>query len=886
MSQRDELTAEAETHLRSSRPGIVMITGPRGVGRTTFLEALHGRLADDFDVVLVPARPGREPYQSARAMAGALGPDPVLNPLRDALAAAGPLRPGRSGLSPNGFDRPAGRTPLLIMDDLQILDPASRSLVRRSLDRACAAGWRVLAAEAEPLLPAAAAAADPVDDVRPARTIRLDPWTPAEARAALRRRTGVDLPRRQIEWLHRLSGGLPGLLFGFAAELDRAALQGVAPPPVVPLGRDPYLAEVLGPGLYGLGPRHRRSLALFAHHEAVPLEFRFDRPDWPEPAELADAGLVTLTDAGWSPTLPAVAVLAWQLLRYGERAELCRVAHAGWLRIDPGEALYYGCQLTDPAAADPQAVLDQVRALADLGRYEAAYRLGSTWWASGHGGDGGEAMVVLAELAVQLGYPDSAAPLIERRHGIADQALRSSLAAVGVEAVVVRDRSWDGLLADLRPTHGHASGDLRARLRILKAAHSLAVRGATDEARSVLHGMDRSGLPEPYRLLLEITRARLGVLADDEGAAERLRSLLSRWVDLGAPGPWSFSATGVTDLLALGDPRPARALADLALADPARQSPISRNAHTVALVCVELAEGAYLRAAERLSGLRTEISSDRPWVTVSALDQVIGAALGLDASPGLPVHPRLLRTTAAESSGYDADIGLATLIRGRPAAAAVRLAAALRHGRLLRQGPASVLADLVEAQVTAGDLAAARRSLVQFRSRLYDAGTDTGRAVLARADALVADEPVADARFREALEACGDDVPELELARTMIVYGNRLARTGRAQEADTVHDQAAELLRAGSFAGWLGHLGRLRGQAVPSHWSQTLSRTQRTLVTLIADGGTYGELAERLFVSRRTAARRVNELYQDLGVAGRSELVALVRSDPPDWLAG
>ncbi|MFC7622696.1 AAA family ATPase [Microlunatus sp. GCM10028923] len=890
MSQRDEVTAEVEAHLRSPLPGIVMITGPRGVGRTTFLETVHRRLADEVDAVLVPARPGREPYQSARAMVGALGPDPVLDPLRAALAPAVPLRPGRSGVPPNEFERRTGRTPLLIMDDLQILDPASRSLVRRTLDRASAAGWRVLAAEADPLLPAPAAGVPddevPADEVRPARTVRLEPWTPAEARTALRRRTGVDLPRRQVDWLYRLSGGLPGLLFGFAAELDRAALQGAAPPPVVPAGRDPYLAEVLGPGLYGLGPRHRRSLALFAHHDAVPLEFRFDRPDWPEPPELADAGLVTLTDAGWSPALPAAAVLAWQLLRYGERAELCRVAHAGWLELDPGEALYYGCQLTDPAAADPKAVLDEVEAMVGRGQYEAGYRLASTWWASGHGGDTGELVVLLAELALQLGYPDLAAPLIERRHGIADHAVRSSLAAVGVEAVVVRDRTWDGLLADLRPSHGGEPDDPGIRLRTIRAAHSLADRGATDEARSILHGMDQAGLPEPYRLLLELTRTRLAVLADEEGAAERLHALLVRWVDRGAPGPWSFSATGVTDLLALGDPRTARTLADLALADPARQSPISRNAHAVALVSVELAEGAHLRAAERLTELRTEISSDRPWVTVSALDQVIGAALGLEASPGLPVHPRLLRTTAAESSGYDADIGRATLIRGRPAAAAARLAAALRHGRLLRQGPASVLADLVEAQVGAGDLSAARRSLVQFRSRLYDAGTDTGRAVLARADALVAEDAVADARFRDALDACGEDVPELELARTMIAYGSRLARTDRSWEAETLHDQAAELLRAGSFAGWLAHLDRLRGQAVPSHWSQTLSRTQRTLVTLIADGGTYGELAERLFVSRRTAARRVNELYQDLGVAGRSELVALVRSDPPDWLTG
>lgn len=888
MSQRDELTAEAVELLRSPLAGIVMITGPRGVGRTTFLEEVHRRLADDFDTVLVPARPGRESYQSARAMVGALGPDPILNPVRAALTPAGQVRPGRSGPPPGAFERPAGRRPLLIMDDLQILDPASRSLARRTLDRASAAGWPALAAEAEPLL-GTAVAPDPADAVRPARTIRLDPWTPTEAREALRRRTGVDLPRRRLAWLHRLSSGLPGLLFAFAAELDRTVLQGTAPPPVVPLGRDPYLAEVLGPGLYQLGPRLRRSLALFAHHDAVPPEFRFDRPDWPEPAELADSGLVRLTDAGWSPVLPAAAVLAWKLLRYGERAELCRAAQAGWLEVDPGEALYYACQLTDRAAADSRAVLTQIRALVERGRCEAAHRLGSTWWTSGHGGDGGrdsgEAMLVLAELAVELGYPDSAGPLIERRRGVADHAVRSSLAAVGVEAVVVRDRTWDGLLADLRPAYGGEPDDPETRLRAIRAAHSLAVLGATDEARSILHGMAEAILPEPYRLLLQLTRSRLAVLADEEPAAGRLRELLLRWVDRGAPGPWSFSATAVTDLLALGDPRTARALADLALADPARQSPISRNAHAVALVSVELADGAYLRAAERLAALRSELSSDRPWVTVSALDQVIGAAVGLDTTPGLPVHPRLLRATAAESSGYDADIGLATLIRGRPAAAAVRLAAALRHGWLLRQGPSTVLADLVEAQVGAGDLPGARRSRVQFRSRLYDAGTDTGRAALARADALVAEDQTADARFRDALEACGENVPDLELARTMIGYGSRLARAGRPAEAETLHDQAAELLRADGFAGWLEHLGRLRGPAAPNHWSQTLSRAQCTLITLIAGGGTYGELAEQLFVSRRTAARRVNELYQNLGVAGRAELVALVRSDPPAWLA-
>lgn len=897
MSQRAEALAAVEEILRSPLPEVVSITGPRGIGRTTFLDALYGRLADDFHVITVPARPGREAFQSGRSMIAAMTSDPVLSSLRSVLEplASGALSAGpdldqqiESALEDADLDRP----PLLIIDDVQVMDDESRAALLQFFDQARGHGWRAVCAEAGPLLPSAqktagsgasGSATAPIPAGRYVRPFLLDPLTIDDSRQALRHRTGVDAPRRLVAWLHRLSSGIPGLLLGFAAELSRETLQGAAPPPIVPVGSDPYLVEALAPTLRTLDARHRRALALFAHHEVVPREWRFADPELAEISELAAAGLVRLTDEGWAPSVPAVGVMAWQQLRYAERADLCRIAYAAWQQRDASEALYYGCQLVDSDPAGSKQVLAEVAGLVERGKYEQAYRLASTWWSAGNGGSDPEAVAVLAELCVQLGYPDVAAPLIDRRFSITDRETRIRLAATGLEAAMVRDRTWDGLLADLRPDRVGSIDTMETRLQTIRTAHALTVRGATVEARSILHGLPETELPETLRLLLELTRARIAVLSDEEPDGDRLRDLLVEWVERDAPGPWSFSATAVADLLALGDARTARRLADLALADPIRQSPISRNGHLITLISVDLCEGWYVHAARRAADLRAEISSDRPWITLHALDQVISAALGQDPETTSPPPSRVQPSTAAESSGYDADVGLALLIQGQPGQAAARLTAALRNGRLLRQGPSTVLADLIEAHVAAEDEKAARRCLARFRPRLLDSGSDRGRAALARLEALVAEPLNADAQFRAALELCTGDVPDLDLGRTMIAYGRFLRRIGQTQRSDAVLDEAEELLRSGSFAGWVEHIALLRDRSESGHWSQGLSRTQRQLVQLIITGRTYAELAEQLFVSRRTAARRVHELYRNLGLAGRSDLVALVHSDPPPW---
>jgi DNA-binding NarL/FixJ family response regulator len=114
--------------------------------------------------------------------------------------------------------------------------------------------------------------------------------------------------------------------------------------------------------------------------------------------------------------------------------------------------------------------------------------------------------------------------------------------------------------------------------------------------------------------------------------------------------------------------------------------------------------------------------------------------------------------------------------------------------------------------------------------------------------------------------ASTEHVPELELLgeRLEVELGDAIvaaAAAGRAMDLD----QAAIYARAQIE---LEHRKRERLKADPSPGG--LSRRELEILRLIADGLTTREIAERLFISPKTADRHIQNIYTKIGTSTRA----------------
>lgn len=222
------------------------------------------------------------------------------------------------------------------------------------------------------------------------------------------------------------------------------------------------------------------------------------------------------------------------------------------------------------------------------------------------------------------------------------------------------------------------------------------------------------------------------------------------------------------------------------------------------------------------------------------------------------------------------------LAEGRPEEAAALLRA--RLGLLGADDPHVDLlaAALGEAYLVAGDVPSAAEVLAGRRADPSRPALPRGRASLARCAGLVAavsgDTPAALRRLAEALGAFERQGLPFEAARTML----DLARTVGADDpqASAVHAAAAlHALRrlgaaaeAAAAAALLRDLGVTPGPAARD--PGVLTRREQEVLSLVADGLSNPEIAERLFLSRKTVAHHVSSILTKLALRSRAEAAA------------
>lgn len=220
-----------------------------------------------------------------------------------------------------------------------------------------------------------------------------------------------------------------------------------------------------------------------------------------------------------------------------------------------------------------------------------------------------------------------------------------------------------------------------------------------------------------------------------------------------------------------------------------------------------------------------------------------------------------------------------------PAAAldGLRAAADDLEARQTRALLAFVLTDLAEAACAADRVDIARDAADRLTAAAEAIGYDLyrGLAAMSRAWADRASvRPAADAASR-AVELLGPAGCRLFHGRALDVLGRTLPRSEQVA-AVTAFEEAARIFEA-CGARWrldrtlealarLGNRGKRAASAVTGPAS--LTRRERQVTRLAAQGLTARQIGERLFIGERTVESHLARAYAKLGVGSKAELVA------------
>ncbi|MEV0614057.1 AAA family ATPase [Nonomuraea sp. NPDC050404] len=222
------------------------------------------------------------------------------------------------------------------------------------------------------------------------------------------------------------------------------------------------------------------------------------------------------------------------------------------------------------------------------------------------------------------------------------------------------------------------------------------------------------------------------------------------------------------------------------------------------------------------------------------------------------------------------------LAAGRPADAAGRLRAERRNNShvVIR---VMATPHFIEACARTGDHEAARAALKVMEGWVGSTRSPDLRALVSRSRALLAAGPgEAEELFREALDLHGQGVYEFEAARTQLLYGSALRRDRRPGAARTHLHSALETFERYGARMWTEQARtelRASGEPVrpaPEATMGQLTAQQLQIARMVAEGATNKEVAEQLFLSRRTVEHHLRNIFSRLGIRSRVELVRLM----------
>ena len=285
--------------------------------------------------------------------------------------------------------------------------------------------------------------------------------------------------------------------------------------------------------------------------------------------------------------------------------------------------------------------------------------------------------------------------------------------------------------------------------------------------------------------------------------------------------------------------------------------------------------------------------------------ELTAAAEGLSPRPAL-VNAALVRLgdLRRRQGRFDEAEGLFARCEGHASAVLGRAAAALDRGRA---EDAAELADRflrrfadptrmercagleigVRANVQLGSLARAREALEQLRQIAATAGTRPLQAAVIACEGTLAasagDFDGARRAFEDALDIHAVIGAPFDAAQVRLELAATLMALGRDEPARREAEAALATFRELGAAAWVARaeamLRRTRSSQPPSAVADgplsELSRRELEVLTLLAEGLTNHEIAERLVLSEHTVNRHVANILRKLSVPSRAAAASL-----------
>jgi DNA-binding CsgD family transcriptional regulator len=199
-------------------------------------------------------------------------------------------------------------------------------------------------------------------------------------------------------------------------------------------------------------------------------------------------------------------------------------------------------------------------------------------------------------------------------------------------------------------------------------------------------------------------------------------------------------------------------------------------------------------------------------------------------------------------------------------------------------------ADLVEALHRSGEVDRASAVAAALVETLEPSPDPYARALVARAQGLVARGDPAHRAYAAAVTAFDEAGDPFEAARTRLLHGELLRRERMIQAARHELRLATNAFEQMGAQGWATRaLGELRatGARVPvatTHALTALTPQERRVAEAVASGASDRQAAAELFLSPRTVAYHLSSVYRKLGISSRAALatrLAQARSGQP-----
>ncbi|HEY6629612.1 MAG TPA: LuxR C-terminal-related transcriptional regulator, partial [Acidimicrobiia bacterium] len=215
-------------------------------------------------------------------------------------------------------------------------------------------------------------------------------------------------------------------------------------------------------------------------------------------------------------------------------------------------------------------------------------------------------------------------------------------------------------------------------------------------------------------------------------------------------------------------------------------------------------------------------------------------------------------------------------------------AASVLHRRLRKMGSESVgavpfLAMLVTVQIARGDIGGAISSAHSIERLAKRTGDDrnlaesdlaTGRVLLAQGNATEAVEALSSAveRFDRLKMRLDSGRARLDLGEALAATGETELAVNEVRAASAGFEKIGAVRQADKADALLRSLGE-RGRVGPKGVGR-LTRRELEVLELLSEGLTNAEIAQRLFISTKTAGNHVSNILMKLNLRSRTEAVA------------